>query len=157
MGRGGGPTRPRARAQGAPVGHDLIFRTVAHCQEKAPSRAVIGTGTTAGPGTRPLRSLGAAKRECPGLSSAIVIPRELHASSQAAASFEEQAGQWAALEPLAAHGGALARVIVQTRLHGICPTPCLASRTDIDAVRAPFVAHGSLYLINFIYDLNKRA
>jgi hypothetical protein len=44
------------------VGHDLIFRTVAHCQEKAPSRAVIRTGTTAGPGTRPLRSLGAAER-----------------------------------------------------------------------------------------------
>ena len=35
------------------VRHDLIF-------EKAPSRAVIGTGTTAGPGSRPLRSLGAA-------------------------------------------------------------------------------------------------
>jgi len=42
------------------VRHCLIFRTVAHRQEKAPSRAVIGTGTTAGPGSRPLRSLGAA-------------------------------------------------------------------------------------------------
>ena len=45
------------------VRHDLIFLTVAHRQEKAPKkkrRAVIGTGTTAGPGSRPLRSLGAA-------------------------------------------------------------------------------------------------
>ena len=50
---------PRERLSVA-VRHDLIFRTVAHRQEKAPSRAVIGTGTTAGPGSRPLRSLSAA-------------------------------------------------------------------------------------------------
>ncbi len=76
----------------------------------------------------------------------IEVPRQLCAFGQAAASLEdgqeEQAGQWVALEPLAAQGDARARVIVQTRLHVICPTPGLTSRVDSDVVLAPFVAHG---------------
>ncbi len=59
---------------------------------------------------------------------------------------DEQARQWAALVPLAAQGGVLACVIVQTRLHGIRPTLGLAIRADGEAVRAPFLAREKRYV-----------
>ena len=150
-GRGGGigvpQSRPRAGAQGrnVPFGMDTLRGPAQYKQmcllEISTSWAGSRAGTATGPGIWPHRSLCAAEGEGALFPPAIIVPRELRAAAQAAASPEEQAGQWSALEPLTAQGGACARVVVQTRLHGICPMPGLASSADSEAIRAPFVAH----------------